>query len=249
MLLKFILNPNNQRLILSIICIILIMTIGALSRVVDDEKKETQRQIANIESLQDSVREYRTQNGKLGFEKLSLQTDLNQLKELNKDLYDELEEERGNVKIVTQTEYVVVAETVWVYNQIDFLDGVYQLTFSSESRNDGGYRKLGGYSTFRWDNDSNMPYDSKTIITDDVLSMKLSTGIREEEGKMTIFVKTDYPNVRFSSIEGAVLDSDFLNSEQKINKFGLGLHFGYGMSDIGLTPYLGVGLNYNIIQF
>lgn len=249
MILKFISNKNNQLLVLIITCIILLMIVGALREVVADEKRETQRQIANIESLQDSVREYRTENGKLGFEKLSLQINLDQLKKLNKDLYDELEEERGNIKTVIQTEYVVVAETVWVDNKVDVLDGLYKLTFLSENRNDGGYRKLGGYSTFRWDKESNMPYDSKTIITDDVLSMNLSTGIREEDGKLTIFVKTDYPNVRFSNIEGAVLDENFINPKETGKNFGLGFHFGYGMSDVGLTPYLGVGVNYNIIQF
>lgn len=35
----------------------------------------------------------------------------------------------------------------------------------------------------------------------------------------------------------------------KTNRFGLGLQLGVGLSNDKFTPYIGVGLNYNLIQF
>lgn len=35
----------------------------------------------------------------------------------------------------------------------------------------------------------------------------------------------------------------------KTNRFGLGLQLGIGVNEKGFTPYIGVGLNYNLIQF
>lgn len=36
---------------------------------------------------------------------------------------------------------------------------------------------------------------------------------------------------------------------KKPSRWGVGVQFGYGMSREGLSPYVGVGVNYNIISF
>ena len=35
----------------------------------------------------------------------------------------------------------------------------------------------------------------------------------------------------------------------KPKRFGLGIQGGYGIGGYGLTPYIGIGLSYNIINF
>lgn len=58
-------------------------------------------------------------------------------------------------------------------------------------------------------------------------------------------------NVRFNRIE--VYPRTIYQTQEKVvkirNKWGLGVQVGYGASKHGLSPYIGVGISYNIITW
>lgn len=245
---KYILDKDNQRFTFFLLFILMIGGFGWMYSKYAAQKIETQKQLNNIEALLDTVRVYEDETGKVGAEKLSLQTSLNQLKTLNQTLYNELQKEKGNVKVVTKTEYVVKTDTLVLDSSVDFTEDTYKLSFKNETTNPGGYRILSGYTSFKWDQENNMPFSGTTTITDDVLSMKLVTGVREEDGKLTIFIKTDYPGVKFSNIEGAVLDNSMLNTDSKASRFTLGIQAGYGLTSSGFSPYIGAGVTYKLLN-
>lgn len=74
-------------------------------------QQQVEKQKNNIKALQDSTRKYKTISGVIGAERLALQMTHNQLKETNKELYNELQQERDNVEVITVTETVVESDT------------------------------------------------------------------------------------------------------------------------------------------
>lgn len=249
---KFLLDKDNQRFILLVLFALAVVAAVQYRDSYKDQIQETERQVNNIEALQDSVREYRTENGKIGSERRAFQTTAEQLKQLSDSLSQALEEERGNVKVITQTEFVTVRDTVYLESTVSMLDpSTYKLSFNlNESYGGSNFRDLEGYTSFKWDTTSTQPYDGETVITKDQIGMDLITGVREEEGNYSIFIRTNYPNVQFGNIEGALIDLEQYTESDK-SRWGVGISSGYGYSlgNSTFSPYIGIGVNYNLIEF
>lgn len=67
----------------------------------------------------------------------------------------------------------------------------------------------------------------------------------------TYRVEVDGFNVQFKSVE--VYPKTVYRERTKIvkehNKWGVGVHIGYGASEQGLSPYIGIGVSYNIFTW
>jgi len=216
-----------------------------------EQQAETQRQINNIEALQDSVTTYRNRAGELTSQKSALQTDKEQLRTLNEDLADELDKERGNVEylsnIITRLRRDSVGVDTTIITMVD--PDTYKLDWSFEDSGDGWYQSLKGYTQIQTDT-TGVPYNPNTTISEQILDMKLTTGITEEDGKRKIFVRSNYPYLNFTDIDGAIL-GPVRTEDTSPDRWGLGFHGGYGYSfgNSNFTPYIGVGINYNLIRW
>ena len=74
----------------------------------------------------------------------------------------------------------------------------------------------------------------------------LITGIDKKTKKNTALLTTSCPYIGIVSFNSIKLDA------QKKRKYGIGLQVGYGLSNsnpVKASPYIGVGLNYNLIQW
>ena len=106
---------------------------------------------------------------------------------------------------------------------------------------------------------SNMPvYESsfnlKGYIWGDIVAKKDTTDIK-------INIKNDFSIVTYKEKNKLILDVSDKNPYSitksqrsyinlpKQKKFGLGVNVGYGISKSGLSPYIGLGVNYNLINF
>lgn len=97
-------------------------------------------------------------------------------------------------------------------------------------------------------------FNLKDYIWGDIVAKKDTTDIK-------INIKNDFNIVTYKEKGKLVLDVSDKNPYSitksqrsyinlpKQKKFGLGVNAGYGISKSGLSPYIGLGVNYNILNF
>jgi hypothetical protein len=89
--------------------------------------------------------------------------------------------------------------------------------------------------------------------------MSFTTGLTESRnGMLEIFITSDFPGFKPTNIEGALInprESKVIKSFFPPKRWGLGIQGGYGLyvdihkNRVGHAFNLGVGVNYNIIQW
>jgi hypothetical protein len=194
-----------------------------------------------------------TKSGKLQAEKDILVLSKEDLETQNKALSDELKDQKGQVIYITQVETRIVTDTQYLTNTlVEYPDGAFGLRWGYDTTfSPGNSRALEGVSKFKINELGVFPLT--TEVTKDEFGINIITGIKEREKQIEIFVRSDYPGFKVSSIEGAVIDphkSEVLKSYFPPKKWGLGPQVGATMTREGrVSPYIGLGLSYNLIRF
>lgn len=253
-------NIKLQRNLAIIIAIVAILFIHRCTP--SDPNIDTLKQ--NITALNDSIRTYKDKNGQLVYEKAAFISENGDLKKLNKELDDEIKYLKDHPLVVIKTVIKIVHDTVFVPVKVG---GPVILKDGSVSRNltwnldkefsKGNYRKLGGDLDVIVDSNLNLT-SSPMHITTDELGLSLTTGLTENGDFLEIFVKSPYPGFTPTSINGSLIDpkkSEVLKRYFPPKKWAVGIYGGYGIYfdprsfDIGNGVLLGVGVQYNILQW
>ncbi len=222
------------------------------------ELKEAKRKVAvaehNLNVANDSLRTTIAKNGQIEYNKLSfIFQELSDLKKANKELYDEVIATKGKVNAIVKTDAVVLHDTTKLIVTPHILDSnitahfVFDTTYSK-----GNFRKRAGYTK----------YDMKTStatgeLTKDETGISLITGIKNlDKGKPEIFVRSNYPGLTITDIEGAVLDKNLFKKRQPL--VTVGATFGWTpvtydfktkKTEINLTKVGGtLGLQFNLFR-
>lgn len=246
--LSFILDAENQRFLL------LIALVGALVFGFNQcERKqafevEVEKQKNNIAAMQDSVTYYENEAGELTAEKLALQADKEQLETLNKDLHEEIEKEQDRVEQLTQVNAELRSDTseTDTTSTIEIEKDQWRFDWNLSRSGERWDRVLTGYTEF-YIKSPGVPYNPTTKITKDLIRLQFTTGVTEDEGQRSIFIRSSYPNLRVTDIQGAIIEESTPVSTP--SRFGVGFHLGGGYTPQGFQPYVGFGFNYNLITF
>jgi len=260
-------DPKNRQLIsmgIIMTLIILLMTtcgrVSVLKGQVNAEKKETQRVKNNWEASLDSVEMITGKNGELigridGY--------VLTLDELNKDYSDikkEYEAEKGKPPIIiTNTITEIKDTTIYVSTAIE---GDSVITVSdSVNYGFGNLRYLSGRIPYSVDTVLNRIETSKGIFElEQSISLQTVLTRDKKTGKIEIQVSTQYPNIKFGQIKGAVIQDNKENRKvlkQARKEWGVSMQVGFGamldMSEVnrsgivrlGYGPYVGFGIHYS----
>lgn len=208
----------------------------------------------NSLSLTDSVRTIKNRWGEEITVKNVLVANAKELKELNLELAKELKKIAGDVVYLQRMVGKIKSDTIRITNTItEYPDGTKELAWNYDTaytQFDG--RSLGGYSRFVIDTATGKIIDRGTVITKDEIRIKLITGLTELDNSYQIFVKTDYPGLKFDQLDGSIVDKKkFAGSSNESSwVFGpfLGVGMGYDPQSRILTPNasVGLGLTYNL---
>lgn len=248
-------------ILIAAVVILILLNIRSCNNITGIENTNKQ----NITALTDSIRVYKTKNGKLIYEKAAYISENGSLKDLNKDLADELKYLKDNPIVIIKTKIVIKHDTVKVpiypTKPGVWKDGIFTQNFSwnlSKEFNKDNYRKLSGNFDAMVDTNYRLS-TSELQITQDEFGMSFTTGLTEnKDGLLEINVSSDYPGFKPTSIEGALIDpkkSDVLKKYFPPKRWALGVYCGYGLyfdptnMRVGSGVQLGVGLQYNIIQW
>jgi hypothetical protein len=245
--------------------VVLVIMFRSCSGDTDIEKFKYEQ---NIAALRDSVRTYETKNGDLVSEKTALITDKSELKKYNDELSKEVKNLKDNPIIVKKVSVEIIHDTIYVDPQIDSSAIVYNadssikvvpFKWSDSTRYDkNNFRNIGGKYIVTVDTNMNVRSKDFVIINDEI-GMSFTTGITEnEDDRVEIFVKSDYPNFKAVKIDGALFDpreSKVIKKFFPPKRWGVGVFGGYGIyidpdnfrAGTGVT--FGVGLSYDLLQW
>lgn len=212
-------------------------------------KKQEQKQRNNIEALNDSVTTYKNKVGELVYQKQLYQTDIEQLETLNDSLYEEVQKEKDKVNQISIVTAAISEDTMRAdsVERVTVGDRRWQFNWQASQFGEGWSRILQGHAFVRVDSFA-IPYNFDLFITRNQLNTQIITGIKEENGRKKIFVKSPYPNIKFINIQGAILDEK-VSKVQKSSRFGIGPNISFSVTPDGtFVPTVGFGVNFNVIK-
>lgn len=255
-----ILSAKKQRNILIIIILLLFLGGGFMFNRMS--KLNTQLAISeqNEKALADSVRVSENKVKDLVYSKNILVAEKGNLKDLNADLAAELKKEKGKVRELTRIVSEIKSDTVYITNTlIHYADGSKGLDWKHDTIFDANNeRHIAGVSKFRIDTNG-VVTPLETIINRDEFKFNIITGLKEKDGNVEIFVRSDYPGFSVSQLDGAIIDPKkhpVMKKFTKPKRWGIGPYVGVGMginmwpkTDIGFGFQVGIGVTYSLFQF
>jgi len=247
-------SAKKQRNILVIILILLLCGVGYGFNRLSSLKTQLAISNQNNKALADSVRVSNNKAGDLEYSKNILISEKNDLKDLNAGLAKELEKEKGKVRELTKIVGSISTDTVKITNTlIVYADGSNGLEWKHDTIYDSeNSRHLAGISKFRVDS-SGVITPLETEITKDIINFNIVTGLREKDGNIEVFARSDYPNFEVEELSSAIIDPKkhpVLKKFTKPKKINIGPYIGVGLSSgFKAELQLGIGVQYSLLRF
>lgn len=196
----------------------------------------------NIKALTDSITYYRTHNDDIVAVKTAFSARADELKQLNKNLYDKIKSLDVKPKTITNTVYMqgetefLPQDTAWVVRHDTLTNIIYNngSVYRDFAFNDR-WRDLEGY--VKYSNDTLGLSISKDIVRFDY------TVAMDKNNK--IYVKSDNPYVKYSEISG------FQVPKQRTKMWGIGPQVGITYDPVHnkIAPTFGIGIQWSPIRF
>lgn len=221
----------------------------------------------NIEVLNDSVKTYRTKNGSLISERGVLIAEKDDLKSLNKDLYDKVNELEKSIpdmepQVVIEYRTKIVHDTVYLNSDIVAInDSTQKITFNKDTTYVGNnYRNLAGAIWVHLKADSTNIYNKvelgDVLITKDEMNIEATLVLGYKgEGKdkvLKVWLETKYPGFQADEIEAVTLDPMIHPELRKLNnkRHSIGPMIGIGIGqNFQFQPVIGIGYQYSLFKF
>lgn len=200
----------------------------------------------NLKAAMGRMEQVELQNGELLASRDSYIASINDLEELldiskkeAKELQRQLDSKIAYISKIESEVRVEYIETI--RDSIIYVNQDHSIATSNFHYNDK-WVSIAGRNDFRFGE----KFDYTTTITSIDMDVPLNVGLTND---YKIFVKSSNPYVRFSDIQGAVIDNSVLKPRKK--RFGWGLQFGAGImydvwhKQVAIGPYGGVGVELN----
>jgi hypothetical protein len=237
-------DPKNTRMFLLGGIVVLCILLFRQCQATGEAKGEANRIDNNWKASLDTIENYIDKNGNAAAEIRALNLSLEEIE-------DQLEFEKGKPPLtVIKTETVIKEVIVEIpVTVVDTVIGNFNsaLTFSDTATWGKSFRKVGVFVPYELDG-TYIDFGSATIDLNQ--NIFLSAALTRDSKTKELFVNlsTDYPGTTFNSAEGILIDqrSKAFKDLQYQNRktLGLGLQLGVGLSSNGVSPYIGIGLNY-----
>ena len=259
---------NSRLFVIGLIVVILLIGLGEYKKIVDLKRKVDQHE-QNISALTDSLTFERTKTGELLVSIDGYISSEKELKNLNKELWDEVHVQKGKVLMLTNTIIGIKQDSADLAETVDELNVIIgQLQQAGDKYtapwviphkfSEDNFFTVKGSTVLQVLNKDpfKMRHDT-TYLTGFENQIDISYGQKVENNKLRVFIVSEYPGFTVKSMEGVLIDPSEWPSVFKPAKrhwftgFGVGPNLTMGYDFIGQKPSLvvGVGIQYNIYQW
>lgn len=226
-------------------------------------KKELEIQYTNIKSLQDSIRIEKNKNNELIYLNNIILSNNKNLKFLNKELNNELKKIKEKVIFIGKNNSQIVIDTIYINNNlISYSNNNYDLNWNYDTiYSINNYEKISGNTFLKIDSNTNIISSSYTRINNIDIGFSFTTGIREKNKNLEIFITPHHPHVRITNIKGALIEphkSEVLKKMFPKRKWAIGPYIGIGIGtsynsngEQVIKPIfnLGIGVQRTLLKF
>jgi hypothetical protein len=237
---------------ITVICILLVML--SLKQCSNNKLEK------NVITLKDSTRQ--------AFNKLNESYKWNesyvlttkQLKSENIDLYNEIQKLKDHPLVISSIKDSIIYKDRYLNSNISsyfdkFHNKIYNVGWSLDTAyNQDNSFLLNGITSLKID--TNLKVISYSSVLNNLkISSKLYLSITDSpsDKKLHINVRSDFPNLEFSSIEGYIVDPDknpLIKNYFPPKRWGIGPIAGIGLnSSFAPSMFIGVGIQYNFIRW
>jgi biopolymer transport protein ExbD len=276
-ILEFLKDPKKQRLLLLVgIFVLSIFLFKDCGRTKTDNEVTQLKQ--NIEAYKDSLTVSKNKAKEIQYNNGVLAATNNNLNELNKDLANEVDKQKGKVIFLTKSNASLVDSINKLKNGNITVkvngDGSQDIAWHFDTlyaAGNGHYIK-GNIHVLPLTHDTTIMIKTKTgnvaltipkITSDDVevsipkdsIAFTLITGLErdKESNSLKIFVRSPYPGFSVTKLEGAIIDPQkdpLIKSYFPRKRFVIGPQIGAGLTgDLKLRLFIGLGVTYKIFEF
>ncbi len=240
------LNPKYTKLFVTLCLAVFVLLFFRQCEQTKKAKWETIKIKNNWMASQDTIRNYVDKNGNSAAEIRALTLTLDEVKE-------SLEFEKNKPPITVIKYKTVITEKITkvpVYI-IDTATGIFISTVVIASEASWGKSSRKVKTTVPYLVEENNTVKFGDVEIDLEQNIFLTASILRDKKTKEVFVNlsTDYPGTRFNSTQGIMIDQTSLGFKdlqlQNRKSLGLGLQLGVGLTSVGVSPYVGVGLNYS----
>lgn len=234
--------------IIALLVMALLQTCNSYNALKRDMQRSQEIAAQNQAALQQTVLAHeKNRAGETEAIRLAFVSKMEDLRSLNKELYEESKKEIGTLKAIINGKLTASQKPVSIGNGLEqYPDSVFGLRFATSSEK----WSVRGVSKFSIRDNKILP-DSTTILENRV-SIDLVMGFKEQDDRYEIFARSTNDDVTVNKLDGALFipkKPDLLTPPQRPKRLGIGFSVGYGIGPGGIGPYVGVGLNYNLIRF
>ncbi len=221
--------------------VVILAMLGALASAVRSCKDNKSRYENNIEALTDSIKYLKSKSGETVVKKTVFEIeDINELRQLNKQLYDEVQDLKNLVKLKNITNATQFSgEIVNVKHDTTFI--VQHDTIKN------GFNHNFAFNDEWRDLEGNVNYADEQLsmaITKDVTRFDY-TVVTDKDNK--VYIKSKNPYVKFDEFTGFTVPDKV---QKKSKHFGVGPEIGVGVSTDGkVVPYAGIGVHWSLWKF
>ena len=234
-------------LFLYLVLIILFLFLGVTCSNLNELKRKNNIHEQNIDALKDTIRKEKTKSGSLQISVSGYIAKERELKDLNRDLYNEIKDQKGRVISLNTVVIKLNLDKNELEKHINYLESVMGKPIHT---NDSTYI-IPWTMKYDWDTINYDYYEGKTqvgvkvkpgfvwkdgmtndyvlgnainlehygtILTAKSSRIKLTFGQKMEDNKLRIFVKTDYPGFTAESMKGVLIDPNTNPDIKKLMK-------------------------------
>ena len=203
----------------------------------------------NYRALVDTLRETKNKLGQIEYNQAAFVANMNELKTLNRVLYDKIEKVKGDVINFIAAGVTVKSDTLKLSNDLVKIDNeTYGLKFKNTFAEPGFSNSLVGMSTFKLRDLTVFP--GMTTISENTFKIDLEMGAKVVNNQYELFATCPSSRVKINYLNGVVKKDMIIPPSPRVKKFHVGPYIGIGIDQtFKFVPQIGIGLNYSLFSF
>lgn len=127
------------------------------------------------------------------------------------------------------------------------IDKLYNIPIDNTERYVGSVFNIKGVTEFKWDFLNNKPLPATTTINDFQLRLNVRTRIKPVTTGLEVESIPLSPNIMITNNTDNMIDKSNYFKEIP-SKISIGIIGGYGFTHQGATPFIGIGINYSLLE-